>query len=100
MKGFLTFVREQGVIGLAVGFLLGGSVSKVVTALITDIVNPLLGIILGNTGDLKTSYFMLGTAKILWGDFVGTLLDFLIIGAIVYIFVKGLKIDRLDKKKG
>jgi large conductance mechanosensitive channel len=43
MKGFLNFIREQGVVGLAVGFILGGSVSKVVTSLVTDIINPVLG---------------------------------------------------------
>ena len=40
MKGFLEFVREQGVVGLATGFILGGAVSKVVTSLVTDIINP------------------------------------------------------------
>lgn len=99
MKGFLEFIREQGVVGLAIGFILGGAVSKVVTALINDIVNPLLGLLLGAAGDLKSAYLQLGPAKIMWGDFIATALDFIVLGSVVYVLVKVLKVDRLDKKK-
>ena len=40
MKGFLEFIRERGVLGLAIGFILGGSVTKVVSAFLADILNP------------------------------------------------------------
>lgn len=99
MKGFLNFIREQGVVGLAVGFILGGAVSKLVSALVTDLINPILGIILGAVGNLKDAYLQLGPAKILWGDFLATLIDFLVIAFVVYFGVKVLKLDRLDKKK-
>ncbi len=98
MKGFLTFIREQGVIGLAVGFILGGSVSKVVTAVVTDLINPLLGLALGSTKGLEKAYFGIGEVKIMYGHFLSVLLDFMIIAAVVYFFVKGLKIDKLDRK--
>jgi large conductance mechanosensitive channel len=100
MKGFIEFVREQGVVGLAVGFLLGGAVSKVVTALVTDIINPLLGAILGSTAGLKEAYFSIGSAKILYGDLLSVTIDFLVVALVVYYGVKMLKLDRLDKKKG
>lgn len=100
MKGFLDFVREQGVVGLAVGFILGGSVSKVVSSLVADIINPILGIILGAAGDLKSTYIPLGNAKIMWGSFVSTGIDFLVIALVVYYSVKILGLDKLDKKKG
>lgn len=99
MRGFLNFIREQGVVGLAVGFLLGGAVSKVVTALITDIINPLLSALLGATGNLKDAYLQLGTAKIMWGDLLATFIDFAVIAAIVYYGVHGLGLDKLDKPK-
>ncbi len=41
ITSFLNFIREQGVVGLAVGFILGGAVSQLVASLINDIVNPL-----------------------------------------------------------
>ena len=97
MKGFINFIREQGVIGLAVGFILGGAVSKVVSALVSDIINPLLGIILGAAGELKTASINIGSAKILYGDFISVIVDFLIIALVVYYGVKTLILDQLDK---
>lgn len=99
MRGFLEFIRTQGVVGLAVGFILGGAVSKVVTALVTDIVNPLVSVVLGSTDGLKAMKLSLGSVDLLLGDFVSVAIDFVIIAAVVYFGVQGLGLDRLDKKK-
>ena len=99
MKGFLEFIREQGVMGLAVGFILGGAISKVVTSLVNDIINPILGLILGAAGDMSTMSLKLGPVEIMIGSFVAVLIDFLVIAAVVYFGVKKLKLDKLDKKK-
>jgi len=99
MKGFINFVREQGVVGLAVGIILGGAVSKLVASLVTNIINPLLGIMLGAVGGLEgVTINILGTS-VMVGKFIGSSLDFAIIAAVVYFGVKGLGLDRLDKKK-
>lgn len=95
--GFINFVREQGVMGLAIGFILGGSVQRVVSSFVTDIINPLVGALLkahGNFDDLK---WTVNGSDILWGHFVTTLLDFLIISSIVYFVFRGLRLDRIDK---
>ncbi|MBI5044616.1 MAG: MscL family protein [Candidatus Levybacteria bacterium] len=99
MKGFIEFIREQGVIGLAVGFILGGAVSKVVASLVTDIINPLLGVVLGFAGNLDDAYIKLGSSKIMWGSFISTTIDFLVIALVVYFGVRLLRLDRLYKKK-
>lgn len=99
MKGFITFIREQGVVGLAVGFILGGAISKVVTSLVNDLVNPIVGIFLGRAGELKKVFFQVGPAKIMWGNFLNSFIDFAIIAFIVYFGVKQLGLDKLDKKK-
>ncbi len=99
MKGFINFIREQGVVGLAVGFILGGAVSKVVTALVEDIINPLLGVVLGAAGGLQTAAIEFGSVKILVGDFISVLIDFTVIALVVYFGVKGLGLDKLDKEK-
>ena len=99
MKGFLEFVRQQGVVGLAVGFILGGSVSKVVTALVNDIINPFLGVILGLAKGFETAVLIIGPLKIQYGHFLSVLIDFAVIALVVYFFVKGLGLDKLDKKK-
>lgn len=99
MKGFMNFIREQGVIGLAVGFVIGGAVSKVVTALVTDIINPLVGVVLGSANGLADASAKIGDISIMYGDFISVTVDFLIIAAVVYLSFKWLKLDKLDKKK-
>ncbi|MEN9557802.1 MAG: hypothetical protein RL141_171 [Candidatus Parcubacteria bacterium] len=99
MKGFLQFVREQGVVGLAVGFILGGAISKLVSALVSDLVNPLLGIALGSTQGLKAASWTVGGSTILYGNFLTVLIDFVVIALVVYVGVRILGLDRLDKKK-
>lgn len=99
MEGFLNFIREQGVVGLAVGFILGGAVSKVVSSIVEDIVNPLLGIALGAVGNLSDYVWQVGSAKVTYGNFLANLVDFLVIALVVYLSVKLLKVDKLDRKK-
>jgi large conductance mechanosensitive channel len=99
MKGFLDFIREQGVVGLAVGFIMGGAVSKVVSSLVADIINPFLGIILGAAGNLSEATFQVGNAVVAWGKFVSVLIDFSVIALVVYFGVKMMKLDQIDKKK-
>lgn len=99
MKGFLNFIREQGVVGLAVGFILGGAVSKVVTAIVTDIINPLIGMALGSGEGLKLASIKVGSNAIMYGDFISIVIDFLIVSLVVYFGVKIIGIDKLDKKK-
>ena len=99
MKGFINFVREQGVVGLAVGFILGGSITKVVQSLVNDIINPVLGIILGAAGNLSAASIKVGGAEIKYGNFLNVALDFTVIALVVYYGVKKLGLDKLDKKK-
>ena len=99
MKGFMEFIREQGVVGLAVGFILGGAVAKVVSSLVTDIINPIIGIILGPAGNLSAYSLKAGKASITYGNFISVLIDFLVIATVVYFGVKKLRLDKLDKSK-
>ena len=99
MSGFVDFVREQGVVGLAVGFILGGAVSKVVSALVSDIINPLLGLALGAVGGIKTASFNIGSAQILYGDFISVVIDFVVVALVVYYGVKAIGLEKLDKSK-
>lgn len=99
LHGFLEFIRHQGVIGLAIGFILGSGVGKVVDALVKDIVNPILGIVIGKAGGLAAASYKVFGVEFLWGHFLSILIDFLVIALVVYIGVKIIGIDRLDKKK-
>lgn len=95
----MEFVREQGVVGLAVGFILGGAVSGLVSSLVEDIINPLIGIVLGEAESLTTLSFKIFDSEIMVGNFISTFIDFLVVAAVVYFGVKKLGLDKLDKKK-
>lgn len=99
LKNFINFIREQGVIGLAVGFILGGSIQKVVSSIVNDLINPVLGILLGAVGNLSDYYWQVGGAKVMYGRFVANLIDFVTIATVIYVSIKLLRFDRLDKKK-
>ena len=99
MKGFFQFIRSQGVVGLAVGFIMGGSITKLITSLVNDIINPFVGLLIGATaGDLASAYFQIGSSKIFWGSFISNRIDFIIVAFIVYFGVKILRIDIPDSK--
>lgn len=103
--GFMDFIREQGVIGLAVGLTLGTAVTVFVKSVVDNIINPLIGAILPGGANLSTKYVCLTSEngqcinKLTWGSVVSSFISFLAIAAIVYFVVRGLKLDRLDKKK-
>ena len=99
MNGFVEFIRKQGIIGLAIGFILGGAVSKVVSSLVQDVINPLLGVVLGSTKGLETAVLTVGSAQIKWGSFVAALVDFVVIALVVYYGFKKLGLEKLDGKK-
>lgn len=97
MKGFMDFIREQGVVGLAVGFILGGAVSAFVASFVDGIVNPLVAWLFGTEG-LETNTSAVGDATLSWGAVVAAAINFAVIAAVVYWGVKGLGLDKMDKE--
>jgi len=104
LQGFVNFIREQGVVGLAVGLVLGVASKSVIDSLVANIFNPFIGLI-GNGGNLDSKYVCMksvGTEcqnKLAYGAFISDVLSFIIIAAVVYFVIKGLKLDKLDKPK-
>lgn len=103
--GFMKFVRTQGVVGLAVGLVLGGAVTVLVKSLIDNVVMPPLGFILGSAEGLKGLEWNMGktaageTAVLHYGVFLNDLINFTVIAIVVYLIVHILGFDRLDRKK-
>ncbi|MEI6022902.1 MAG: MscL family protein [bacterium] len=92
-KGFKNFIKNQGIVGLAVGFILGGAISKFVTSLVVDIINPILHGLLGGVNDLDTEVFHVGHAAIHYGTFINNGIDFIVIAFVVYFGVSIFNID-------
>jgi large conductance mechanosensitive channel len=105
VNGFVDFIRTQGVVGLAVGLVLGGAITIMVKSLIDNIVMPPLGLLLGSSEGLKGLALHLGKTSsgqetlLRYGVFLNDLINFLVIALIVYLVVHMLGFDRIDKKK-
>lgn len=105
IKSFLDFIRTQGVVGLAVGLVLGGAVSIMVKSLVDNVVMPPLGLVLGSAEGLKGLAWTIGEtnngqpAVLHYGVFLNDLINFIVIALVIYVIVKLLKFDHIDKKK-
>lgn len=97
--GFSTFLREQGIISLAIAVVLGAAVTRLVGSFVADIINPFVGVLLGAAGDLSSMVLIIGPIEVRWGSFVTALVDFVVIAAVVYLLIKLLRLDELAKKK-
>ena len=92
---FKEFISRGNVVDLAVGVIVGGAFSKIVTSLVNDVLTPLIGIVLGGV-DFSSLSVDIKSAKIMYGSFIQNIIDFLIIASCVFLFVK--IINTLSKK--
>jgi large conductance mechanosensitive channel len=105
MRSFIDFIRTQGVVGLAVGLVLGGAVGVMVKSLVDNIVMPPLGFLLGSTEGLKGLSVVIGKtangtdAVLRYGIFLNDLINFIVIALVIYFLIIFFKVDRLDKKQ-
>lgn len=103
LTGFMGFMREQGVVGLAIGLVIGVQIKALVDQLVASFINPIVGLILPGQGDLTKKTFALTVgdkvAVFTYGSFLNVLISFICVAAVIYFIVKGLKLDKFDKKK-
>ncbi len=89
MKEFMDFLNKYGVIGLAVAFVMGAAVTKLVSALVADLIMPIIGAVIPG-GDWRTAVLNIGGIKFMVGDFAGALIDFIIISFVIFMIVKSI----------
>jgi large conductance mechanosensitive channel len=99
IKGFKDFLLKNNVLALAVAVIVGGAVGKVVSSLAADIIMPLISKLIPG-GEWRTAKLVIGTTvgpdgkevinAINYGTFFGSVVDFLIIAAVVYMMTKAL----------
>jgi len=101
--GFIDFLREQSVVGLAIGLVIGTQTKALADQLIASFINPLIGLVLPGRGALDQKIFVLHlngkSADFAWGSFVAVSLSFVTTATVVYVVFKMLKLDKLTKKK-
>jgi large conductance mechanosensitive channel len=93
---FKKFAFKGNAIDLAVGVVIGAAFGKIVTALVSDLIMPLVALVMP-TGDWRTSGVILrhaadpkDNAVLRWGDFVGAVLDFIIVSLVLFLVVSKL----------
>lgn len=103
-SGFITFIREQGVIGMAVGLAIGAAAGASVKAIVDNFINPIVGFLLGGT-DLSNLTWHTGLKNggveltFGWGAILSSLITLAATAFVIYFLIHGAKLDRLDKKK-
>src|SRR5262249_56985642 len=86
LKGFKQFVLRGNVLDLAVAVVMGGAFGAVVTALVKDLLTPFIAAI-GGQPDFSAVGFTLNGAKFPIGDFLNSVISFLLVAAAVYFFI-------------
>lgn len=86
MKGFRDFILRGNVVDLAVAVVIGAAFGNIVQALVKDLITPLIAAF-GGQPDFSQIYLTINNSKFMIGDFVNSLVGFLIIAAVVYFFV-------------
>ncbi|CAN5125186.1 hypothetical protein BH11PAT3_BH11PAT3_1660 [soil metagenome] len=99
MKGFLHFIRTQGVVGLAVGFIIGGVAQDLVKALSLDLISPTIGLAFSKLGNLTTASSTVYGQVFGWGHFIYSIINLILVALVVYFAVTHLNIETLDAKK-
>ncbi|MCI8393952.1 MAG: large-conductance mechanosensitive channel protein MscL [Bacilli bacterium] len=99
IKEFKEFIHRGNVMDLAVGVIVGGAFSSIVTSLVNNILTPILGIFLGGV-DFSGLTITIKDATISYGLFVQSVIDFLIVAFCIFLFVKMInKIMSVGKKE-
>jgi len=99
IKEFKEFISRGNVVDLAVGVIMGSAFGKIVTSLVNDMIMPLVGAVIGgiNFTDLSLT---IKDSKIMYGNFIQNIVDFLIIAICIFAMVKIVnKLNDLAKKK-
>ncbi len=111
MQEFKEFALKGNVIDLAVGVIIGGAFGKITASLVEDIINPVLGLVLGRV-DLTQLYFALdgksyenlaaakkaGAAVVAYGNFINIVIQFLIVAFAIFIVIK--QVNRFTRVAG
>lgn len=112
LKEFKEFISKGSVMDLAVGVIIGGAFSKIVSSLVDDIIMPLIGLLLGGA-DISNYFVTLdggkyatlaeaqeaGAATLNYGVFLNRIIDFLIIAFVLFLIIKSINKARALTKK-
>lgn len=87
LKEFREFIDRGNVLDLAVAVIIGAAFAKIISSLVTDILTPLIGLLVGGI-NISGLSLTIGDAVITWGAFVQSIFDFLVIAFVIFLIVR------------
>ena len=96
IKEFKKFIARGNVLDLAIGVIVGGAFSSIVTSLVNNIFTPIIGLILGGV-DFSNLSITFRDTQIMYGAFIQNVIDFLIVAFCLFLVVK--VVNRVTAKK-
>lgn len=99
-KEFKEFVSRGNVMDMAVGIIIGGAFTAIVSSLVEDIISPILGLFGGLNFD-KLSVTLLGEVTLNYGKFITAIINFLIMALVIFSIVKAMNsaAEKMKKKE-
>ena len=98
LKEFKEFLMRGNIVELAVAVIIGAAFKSIIDSLVNDIISPIIAMV-ANTGDIAAVTFKLGSAQIGIGAFIAAIINFVIVGAVLFLIIKGMnKASELAKK--
>jgi len=94
---FMEFLKNYQVIGLAIAVIIGAAAGKMVTAMVNDIIMPIIAVLTPG-GDWKSAILQIGPVKFMVGDFAGAVIDFVIVALVIFLIVKLIMKGDTSKK--
>ena len=100
MNEFKKFIARGNVMDMAVGIIIGGAFTAIVTSLVNDIINPLLGLFGGMNFD-QLEWNITGDVVLYYGKFITAIINFLIMALVIFILVRMINRagEKFSKKK-
>lgn len=98
IREFMDFLKQYGVIGLAIAVIIGGKLNLLVTSLVNDLLTPLIFQPALRAAGVENIY-QLAYNGIMYGKVVGALIDFMIVAFIVFLFAKKVMKEEVVSKK-
>lgn len=95
-KEFKEFAFKGNALDLAIGVVIGTAFSKIVSSIVDDLITPIIGILFGGL-DFTRLAITFGDASITYGNFIQSVVDFLLVAASIFFFIR--LFSRMRKKE-
>ena len=102
LQEFKNFAMRGNVVDMAVGIIIGAAFGKIVSSLVSDVIMPPIGMVMGNV-DFSDLALVLGegesAATLNYGMFINTVINFLIVAFAIFMLIKGLNSMKKTKEE-